>query len=39
MLPARYDDDDDEVVIFLVQLCLSQEGQNVIYFDVLEQIG
>ena len=24
---------------FLVQLCLSQEGQNVIYFDVLEQIG
>ena len=25
-------------VIFLVQPCLSQEGQNVIYFDVLEQI-
>ena len=24
---------------FLVQLCLSQEGQYVIYFDVLEQIG
>ena len=23
----------------MVQLCLSQEGQNVIYFDVLEQIG
>ena len=23
----------------LVQLCLSKEGQNVIYFDVLEQIG
>ena len=24
---------------FLVQLCLSQEGRNVIYFDVLGQIG
>ena len=24
---------------FLVQLCLSQEGQNVIYYDVPEQIS
>ena len=24
---------------FLVQLCLFQEGQKIIYFDVLEQMG
>ena len=23
----------------MVQLCLSQEGQNVIYFDILKQTG
>ena len=28
-----------QFIIFLVQPCLSQEGQNVFHFDILKQIG